>query len=206
MIKIICFVIGMIGTNCYLIEDEATGEMAVIDPADLSDELIKAIDERGGKLSYILLTHGHYDHITGAAELCERYHPTVCACETEVKLIAEPALNLSQNHGLTIAPFTVDRPLKDGDTVMLGESEIRFIQTPGHTAGSGCYIVDDCIFSGDTLFCTSVGRTDFPTSSMRDMMQSVARLKNLEGDYNVYPGHDMFTTLDRERKNNPFMQ
>ena len=77
MIKIICFVIGMIGTNCYLIEDEATGEMAVIDPADLSDELIKAIDERGGKLSYILLTHGHYDHITGAEELCERYHPTV---------------------------------------------------------------------------------------------------------------------------------
>lgn len=206
MIKIICFVIGMIGTNCYLIEDEATGEMAVVDPADHCDELLKAIDERGGKLSYILLTHGHYDHITGAAELCERYHPTVCASETEVALIADPALNLSKNHGIEIAPFTVDRPLKDGDTVTLGESGIRFIQTPGHTAGSGCYIADDCIFSGDTLFCTSVGRTDFPTSSMRDMMHSVARLKNLEGDYNVYPGHDMFTTLDRERKYNPFMQ
>ena len=205
MIKIMCFVIGMIGTNCYLIEDEATGELAVVDPADHSDRLLEEIDKRGGKLSYILLTHGHYDHIIGAAELCERYHPTVCASEKEVMLIAEPSYNLSKNHGISIEPFTVDRPLKDGDTVMLGESEIRFILTPGHTMGSGCYIADDSIFSGDTLFCTSVGRTDFPTSSMRDMMQSVTRLKNLEGDYDVYPGHDIFTTLDRERKYNPFM-
>ena len=206
MIKIMCFVIGMIGTNCYLIEDEATGELAVIDPADHSDKLIGEIDKRGGKLRYILLTHGHYDHIFGVSELCERYHPTVCACEKELMLIAEPSYNLSKNHGLTIRPFTVDRALKDGDTVMLGESEITFIHTPGHTMGSGCYIADGCIFSGDTLFCTSVGRTDFPTSSMRDMMQSVTRLKNLQGDYDVYPGHDIFTTLEKERKYNPFMR
>ncbi|MBQ3330876.1 MAG: MBL fold metallo-hydrolase [Ruminococcus sp.] len=200
-----CFVIGMIGTNCYLIEDEATGELAVVDPADHSDRLLEEIDKRGGKLRYILLTHGHYDHITGAAELCERYHPTVCVSEKEVMLIAEPSYNLSKNHGISIDPFTVDRPLKDGDTVMLGESEIRFMLTPGHTMGSGCYLTGDSIFSGDTLFCGSVGRTDFPTSSMRDMMQSVTRLKNLEGDYDVYPGHDIFTTLDREKKYNPFM-
>lgn len=206
MINIKCFVIGMIGTNCYLIGDEATGELAVIDPADHSDALIKEIDDRCGKLAYILLTHGHYDHITGAAELCGRYHPTVCASEKEVMLIAEPGYNLSKNHGIAIKPFTVDRPLADGEVIKLGESEIRFLLTPGHTMGSGCYIVDDCIFSGDTLFCTSVGRTDFPTSSMRDMMRSVQRLKDLDGDYDVYPGHDIFTTLDRERKYNPYMQ
>ena len=95
---------------------------------------------------------------------------------------------------------------EDGDTIMLGETELRFMLTPGHTMGSGCYLTDECIFSGDTLFCTSVGRTDFPTSSMQDMMQSVERLKNLEGDYRVYPGHDMFTSLERERKHNPFMR
>lgn len=206
MIKITCFVIGMIGTNCFLIEDEATGKLAVIDPADHCDELLEQIDERGGKLDYILLTHGHYDHITGAAELCERYHPTVCASEKELPLIAEPSYNLSKNHGISIKPFTVDNPLQDEETFLLGETEIRFLLTPGHTMGSGCYIMDDCIFSGDTLFCASVGRTDFPTSSMRDMMRSVNRLKNLGGDYNVYPGHEMFTTLDRERKYNPFMQ
>lgn len=206
MMKTTCFVMGMIGTNCYLIEDEATGKLAVIDPADHSDELLEEIDERGGKLDYILLTHGHYDHIIGAAELCERYHPTVCASEKEIPLIAEPSYNLSKKHCITIEPFKVDRPLKDGETIMLGETEIRFMLTPGHTMGSGCYIANDCIFSGDTLFCASVGRTDFPTSSMHDMMQSVNRLKNLEGDYHVYPGHDIFTTLDRERKHNPFMQ
>jgi len=206
MMNITCFVVGMIGTNVYLIEDEATGKLAVIDPADHCDELIKQIDDKGGKLDYILLTHGHYDHIMGAAELCEKYHPTVCASRMELSVIKEPSYNLSKPHGLTIAPFTVDRALEDGDTVKLGETELRFMLTPGHTMGSGCYIADDCIFSGDTLFCTSVGRTDFPTSSMSDMMQSVERLKNLDGNYNVYPGHDMFTTLDRERKYNPFMR
>lgn len=206
MIKITCYVVGMIGTNCYLIEDEATGELAVIDPADHCDELLKAIGDRGGELRYLLLTHGHYDHITGAAELCRRYHPTVCASEKEVAVIAEPGWNLSKKHGLTIEAFTVDKPLKDGETFRLGETEIRFLLTPGHTMGSGCYLIDDCLFSGDTLFCTSVGRTDFPTSSMRDMMRSVARLRDLEGNYDVYPGHDIFTTLDRERKYNPFMQ
>lgn len=206
MIKTDCYVVGMIETNCYLIEDEATGLLAVVDPGDRSDELITEIDRRGGKLSYILLTHGHYDHIIGVGELCERYHPIVCASEKELPLIAEPSYNLSKKHGLTIAPFTVDKPLADGETFLLGESEIRFLLTPGHTMGSGCYLVDGCIFSGDTLFCTSIGRTDFPTSSMRDMMRSIDRLKHLEGNYTVYPGHDLFTTLDRERKYNPYMQ
>lgn len=206
MIKITCFVIGVIGTNCYLIEDEATGKLAVIDPADYCNQLYEAIDESGGKLEYVLLTHGHYDHIGGVAELCKRYQPTVCASEKELPVIKEPSYNLSKNHGINIKPFEVDKALSDDEVFMLGETEFRFILTPGHTMGSGCYIADDCIFSGDTLFCTSVGRTDFPTSSMRDMMRSVTRLKNLEGDYNVYPGHDVFTTLDRERKYNPFMQ
>ena len=206
MIKINCYVVGMIATNCYLIEDEATGATAVIDPGDRSEELIAELDSRGGKLDYILLTHGHYDHIIGVAWLCDRYHPTVCAAEAEMELLQKGLYNLSSVHNIRINSFNVDRQLKDGDVIMLGESEIKFISTPGHTAGSGCYIVDDCIFSGDTIFCESIGRTDFPTSSMRSMMKSVERIKNLEGDYAIYPGHEMFTTLEHERKYNPFMQ
>ncbi len=206
MIKIQCYVVGMIATNCYLIEDEASGALAVIDPGDHSDELIAELDRRGGKLDYILLTHGHYDHVLGAAELCDRYHPVVCAAEAEMELLQKGLYNLSSVHNIRINSFNVDRLLSDGDVIMLGETEIRFINTPGHTVGSGCYIADDCIFSGDTIFCESIGRTDFPTSSMRAMMKSVERIKNLEGDYAVYPGHEMFTTLEHERKYNPFMR
>lgn len=206
MMKIDYVTVGMIATNCYLIEDEATGKRAVIDPGDRSDALTAEIDRRGGTLDYILLTHGHYDHILGVGALCERYSPTVCAAEKELALIAEPSYNLSKKHGLTIPPFTVDRALSDGDTIMLGETKITFINTPGHTMGSGCYIAEDAIFSGDTLFCESVGRTDFPTSSMHDMMRSIRRLRDLEGDYRVFPGHDAFSTLSHERKYNPYMR
>lgn len=206
MIKIDCYVVGMIETNCYLIEDGATGALAVVDPGDYSEELYGEIDRRGGKLSYVLLTHGHYDHIIGVAELCRRYHPEVCAAEAEMEILQKGLYNLSSVHNIRVNSFSVDRLLHDGDIIELGQSRIKFISTPGHTVGSGCYIVDDCIFSGDTIFCESIGRTDFPTSSIRDMMKSVAKIKNLEGDYAVYPGHDMFSTLEHERKYNPFMR
>lgn len=204
--KIQTLAVGELMTNCYILCDEQAKVCAVVDPGGEAERIAAAVEKTGCALQYILLTHGHYDHIIGAAELCQKYRPTVCASEKELPVIEEPSYNLSKNHGITVDPFTVDKPLQDGETFMLGETEIRFLLTPGHTMGSGCYIADDCIFSGDTLFCASVGRTDFPTSSMRDMMQSVDRLKNLEGDYRVYPGHDIFTTLDRERKHNPFMQ
>ena len=205
MIKISYFVVGEIYTNCYLIEDVGSGELAVIDPGDLCPALYDEIDKRGGRLSYVLLTHGHFDHILGVAELCRRYSPTVYACEHEREVLQKGLYNLTSVHNIRLNSFVVDRFLSDGDVITLGESEIRFIHTPGHTAGSGCYIVDDCIFSGDTLFCESVGRTDFPTSSFKSMRESVMRLKNLDGDYAIYPGHDMFTTLDHERKFNPYM-
>lgn len=206
MIKIYHYIVGMIATNCYLIEDEATGALAVIDPGDECPELYEQIDKMGGKLDYILLTHGHYDHILGVAALCERYHPTVCACEDEMELLQNGLYNRTSVHNIRLNAFNVDRLLHDGDKIALGESELTFIHTPGHTAGSGCYLVDDLMFSGDTIFCESIGRTDFETSDPRAMLKSVRRVKNLEGDYNIFPGHEMFTTLEHERKYNPFMR
>ena len=206
MIHMTHYVVGMIETNCYLIEDAATGALAVIDPGDECSALYDEIDRRGGELSYVLLTHGHYDHILGAAALCRRYHPVVCACEAEMEVLQKGLYNLTSVHNIRLNAFTVDRLLHDGDVIELGESRITFLHTPGHTAGSGCYLVDDCLFSGDTLFCESVGRTDFPTSSFAAMERSIDRLRRLEGDYRVYPGHEMFSTLEHERKFNPFMR
>ena len=205
MIKVDCYVVGEIATNCYLIEDEASGALAVIDPGDRCEELYEEIDRRGGKLEYVLLTHGHFDHILGVSALCERYSPTVCACEQERVVLQRGLYNLTSVHNIRLNSFVVDRFLNDSDIIKLGESEIRFISTPGHTVGSGCYIVGDCVFSGDTIFCESVGRTDFPTSSFSDMRRSVARVRDLDGDYRIYPGHEMFTTLSHEREYNPFM-
>ena len=205
MIKVDCYVVGEIATNCYLIEDEATGALAVIDPGDECPELYAEIDRRSGRLEYVLLTHGHFDHILGVASLCRRYSPTVCACEQELEVLQKGLYNLTSVHNIRLNAFVVDRFLNDSDIIELGESRIRFIHTPGHTAGSGCYIVDDCLFSGDTVFCESVGRTDFPTSSYSAMRRSAARIRDLDGDYKIYPGHEMFTTLSHERKYNPFM-
>ena len=204
MITVTHYVVGMIATNCYLIEDSATGARAVIDPGDDCPELYEEIDRRGGALDYILLTHGHFDHILGVAELCRRYHPTVCACEDELQVLQRGLYNLTSVHHIRLTAFEVNRLLHDGDEIVLGESVIRFIHTPGHTAGSGCYMVDDCLFSGDTIFCESVGRTDFPTSDSAAMLRSAARIRDLDGDYRIYPGHDMFTTLSHERRYNPF--
>ena len=198
--------VGQLETNCYVVTDEASLDCAVIDPGDESNLILDYLEENRLHCQAIFLTHGHYDHVIGAAELCDRYHPVVCAAEEEMELLQSGICNRSSVHNIRINAFTVDRLLHDGDVIELGESRITFILTPGHTAGSGCYIVGDSIFSGDTIFCESIGRTDFETSSPRDMVKSVARIKALEGDYAIYPGHGMFSTLDHERKYNPFMQ
>ncbi len=206
MITVNTFVLGDIYTNTYLLKDEATGALAVIDPAVESRELIDAINSLGGKLEYILLTHGHFDHICGVAALLKEFSPKVCVSKDEVDFLANPQLNGCAWHNISIDEIPVDNALSDNDIIMLGDSSIRFIETPGHTGGSGCYIVDDMIFSGDTLFYGSIGRTDFPTSSMSDMMKSLKKLSALDGDYTVFPGHDISTTLDYERRYNPYMR
>ena len=205
MIEIKTFVLGDICTNTYLVKDIETGKLAVVDPACESKMLIDAINE-WGELEYILLTHGHFDHIGGVASLVEKFNPKVVIGNDELNLLNTPSLNGSAWHNLHIDIIDVDLVLEDNEVFTLGNTEIKYITTPGHTSGSGCYIVDDVIFSGDTLFCQSIGRTDFPTSNGKDMMLSLMKLNDLKGDYTVYPGHDVSTTLENERKYNPYMR
>lgn len=205
MIQVKHLVLGDIYTNTYILKDEDTSQLAVVDPAVCTDALVSLIEELGGDLRYIFLTHGHFDHIGGVGALLEHFDAKVTLCEKELPLINDPELNGSAWNNLTVNQVNVDIALSDGDTIKLGDSELRFIHTPGHTMGSGCYVVDELMFSGDTLFYLSIGRTDFPTGDSSVMMSSLKRLADLDTDYVVLPGHSEMTKLSFEKKHNPYL-
>lgn len=208
MIKVRHFPLGMIATNTYLITDENTGESALVDPACKDERLTQEILGLGvDKLRYILLTHGHFDHIGAVGYYSQKFSAKVVIASKEEPFLSDNNMNLSIMLGASqLMPVTADITLSDGDKFTLGETEFCFMHTPGHTMGSGCYVFPDdkAIFSGDTLFYHSMGRVDFPTSNPAQMRDSLHRLSNMEGDFIVYPGHDRFTTLSEERENNPY--
>jgi hydroxyacylglutathione hydrolase len=196
---------GPLPTNCYFLKDDKTGASAVVDPGFESEELSE-LAKSDGKVEAILLTHGHFDHISGVAKLQRETGAKVYLPADELLFVKNGALNLSGAFFETaVKPFQVDVPLNDGDTIQLGSLEIRVLQTPGHTAGGCCYLVGDAFFSGDTLMKLSCGRTDCPTGNYSQMLDSLRRLGGLAGDYRVFPGHGSATTLDYERRNNSFM-
>lgn len=210
MISVKTFKVGFLPTNCYVIIDEATGLSAVIDPACNDKTLIEYLDSIGkDKVQYVFLTHGHFDHIGYAYECAQRYDAKIVVSSKEKEFLSDPDLNLSEQlFKIKITPFEADIYLEDNDSVTLGDNQIDFLLTPGHTMGSGCYICkeDGLIFSGDTLFYLSMGRADFPTGDAEALLDSLRKLSSLSGDYKVYPGHDRETSLSFERENNPYIR
>lgn len=185
-------------TNCYILADEKTKAAAIIDPGDDVPEIMEMVKKDKLDVRAIFLTHGHYDHVGGVAALRKKYkdipvylHPEDAGKDTE--LMPTRALD----------PVTLWR---DGDVVMVGELQVEVLHTPGHSAGSVTLRCQDVLFTGDTLFTQSVGRTDFPGGSQEALMASLKRLGELEGDYQVLPGHDTFTSLDQERQGNPYLK
>lgn len=204
MIDVKLINVGKLQTNCYVLTDVDTQKVAVVDAGGYNQELEQALD--GKNVDYILLTHGHYDHIAGISKILEKHSPLVVIAKDEEEFLRNINLNMAYRFTRTeFKPIKADILLSDNDEIMLGNTKIKFMQTSGHTAGSGCYIFDNVIMSGDTLFRDNIGRTDFETGSMSEMMNSLQKLSKLDGDYIVYSGHGDKTTLDYERKNNFYM-
>ncbi len=205
MTEIKIYPVTMLGTNCVYIVDQATGKAAVADPGGRSGSLIEQIKNDGGRLEYVLLTHGHYDHIGYAKQLADMFGARIVTGEHNDIFLSDTGLNLYEKHQLSLPVFSADIKLADGEKLMLGETEITYLYTPGHTSGCGIFLFDDVMLSGDLLFCESYGRTDLPTGDDCKMISSMKRVKELEGDYRVIPGHGELTTLSHERKYNPLM-
>lgn len=206
--KIGRIVLGVCMTNCYFLYEEGKNEVIFVDPADGGEGIYDKLKEAGFTVAGILLTHAHYDHIGSAEKLRELSGAKIYASEAERELCENPDLNLSGMFGrkITIQP---DVYLKDGDEVTIAGMTCRMIETPGHTGGSCCYYFekDKILISGDTLFLESTGRTDFPTGSTSAIVRSIKeKLFVLPDDVRVYPGHNDATTIEHEKKYNPFVQ
>lgn len=200
-------IVGPVSTNCYLIQNESTKEVIIVDPGDQAARIRNKIEDMGGYPTAILLTHGHFDHILGIADLEKRYnHIDIYALEEERDLLADADLNCSVQLGRSCT-VEADHWLRDGQQIILAGMLVQVIATPGHTIGSCCYYLpkEKALFSGDTLFAESVGRTDLPTGSMSQLGRSIKKLFDaLPGETDVYPGHEYATSIEHEMRYNPF--
>ena len=199
-------VLGPVYTNCYFLKNKETGEALIIDPADSPSKIELKVNAMGARPVAVLLTHGHFDHIMGVEAVREKYQIPVYACRQEEEMLREPSVNMTDQMGksCSIRPDVLD----DLQVFEAAGFSIQMIHTPGHTKGSCCYYLKEegVLFSGDTLFCGSVGRTDFPGGSASQIRDSLHRLlAALPDDTSVYPGHDTSTTIGYEKRYNPFV-
>ncbi|HJB61986.1 MAG TPA: MBL fold metallo-hydrolase [Candidatus Ruminococcus gallistercoris] len=201
--RYLCITDGMLAENCYLLLDEASGEAAVIDPGFVNDRLLGEIAKY--KVRWILLTHGHFDHIEGVDRLRALTGAPSAAFRTEGAFAADPAQNGSLlMFGRPIA-CTVDRLLEDGETIHIGAVPVQVLHTPGHTAGGCCYVTPEAVFTGDTLMGYSVGRCDLPTGDEAALAVSLQKLAALPGDPAICGGHGPVTRLSEEKRRNPYL-
>lgn len=206
-LKIEQYVVGPVQTNCYFVMNEETKEMLVVDPGASPDRLQQKIDASGFKPVAILLTHGHFDHVGGARKLAEAYGVSTYAHEAEKETLESEELNACWMLGCH-ETYHADHFVRDEQELDLAGFHLRVLFTPGHTKGGCCYYFpyEDVLFSGDTLFEMSVGRTDLKGGSMSNLVRSIKeKLMVLPEKTLVYPGHGNGTTIETERMYNPYL-
>lgn len=206
--EIECITVGAFRVNTYLLRDESTGQSAIVDTGETAElaEYLESLTPRPD-IRMILLTHGHLDHAGSLQRLQQSFD-----VPTYLPRLEKPLFETLPQQGDWFGAPQMNRPcgridhwVDEGDIIRLGDTTLRFISTPGHTPGQGCYYDDKDIFVGDTLFAGSVGRTDLPMGNPALMQQSLAKLMQLPGHLRVHSGHGPVTTLAREKKSNPFL-
>jgi glyoxylase-like metal-dependent hydrolase (beta-lactamase superfamily II) len=198
-------IVGRLETNCFVVSDEETGEACVIDPGDEPDKISACIDANSLRPVYIICTHAHYDHVCAVRELMEKYRPRLIMHERERKTY-EDTKRLCMSWGFEEEDFPVpDVAATDGDEFRVGGICLRVIHTPGHTPGGMCMQGTGVLFTGDTLFRGSAGRTDLPGGDMGALLHSLKKLMQLPPATRVLCGHEKETTIGREAGTNPFM-
>ncbi len=206
-LKIQQYVVGMVATNCYFAINDDTKEVLIIDPGDMAKQLADKVKEHGLIPVGILLTHGHFDHALAAEELSKLLNVKVYAHEAEKETLENPSINLSGWEGKRDV-YYADIYVKDGEVLELAGFQVKVLFTPGHTVGGCCYYFNEqnVVFSGDTLFEGSIGRTDFPKGSASQLIRAIKeKLMVLPDETAVYSGHGEMTSIGMERINNPFL-
>ena len=196
MLKIEMMNLGIYWVNCYIIRDESSTGCCVIDPGGSPQKVLSYLSGNGLTLDAILLTHGHFDHVGGVKALAQATGCPVYLCREDLAMPPD----------MTAGELYYTHTYGEGDVLELSGLTLRVMHTPGHTPGSVCLLVENAIFSGDTLFAGSCGRTDLPGGDQATLSASLGRLRALEGEYRVFPGHNKSTLLSREKEYNPYMR
>lgn len=197
--------LGMIGTNCYIFWDESARHCAVVDPGDAGGQVAAFLRGQGLEPVAILLTHSHFDHILGIPGLRATWPELPVYCHPDDVDETHKTVTMFGSTFPAISSFGNILPYREGDTVAVGPITVEVLETPGHTPGSVTLRAGDVLFTGDTLFRGSVGRTDLEGGDFDRLMESLKKLGRLKGDYQVCPGHEGMSTLEQERKYNGFL-
>jgi glyoxylase-like metal-dependent hydrolase (beta-lactamase superfamily II) len=201
-------VVGSFEVNCYIVWDEKSKDLVIIDPGDDAPSIINRVAATGATPRAILLTHAHGDHIGGVTEIRNKFGIPLVAGVNEKQYLSDPMFNLSGQIGLPISVAPAERWVADEETVSFGSLSFRVLFTPGHTSGGICFLdeTEGNLFCGDTLFQSSIGRTDFPGSSFKDLLLSIQnKILSLPDEIVCYSGHGPRTTVGAERRSNPFL-
>lgn len=204
--KLLSLIVGQLGVNCYIPYCEQTRHCAVIDPGDRAEKILALIEKNSLSLKYILLTHGHFDHIGAVNELKEQTGAQVVVHHEDLDMIMDPDKNLSSYVGSKHIKVSADLMVEDGMALQIGNITLEVIHTPGHTRGGVSYLGEGLLFTGDTLFAGSVGRTDLPGGNHHTLIKSIKeKVLSLNDNLIIYPGHGPKSTLGQERTSNPYL-